>query len=87
MDFVGGGPWPLVFKRYYNSSPWDITVKPGWHHNFDFTADLNLTGIAATSTIAVNLPDGRAVKYQASGMQGSDYLWASTGDPAGRLPR
>ena len=84
-DFVGGGAWPLVFKRYYNSNPWDTKVKAGWHHNFEFTADLHLTGVAATSTIVVNMPDGRAVTYKASGMQGADYLWASTTDPTGRL--
>ena len=76
-DYVGAGPFPLLFERYYNSR-FDVHRSLGqrWQHSYD-------RRITATNTVAyVIRSDGRALRFAASGA-----TWRADADVSERLTR
>lgn len=71
VDYVGSGPFPLRFVRYYNSLDWDYfrqspavrgRLGPNWRTNYDRSA-LDFSG-AGQTWATVRRGDGRRVYFR-----------------------
>ena len=73
-DYVGSGPFPLEFIRYYNSAtniqhssnpssqvgpPWRMGY--GWHHNYE--RQIDFVSLAGLSTAFAYRPDGKVFYF------------------------
>jgi YD repeat-containing protein len=77
-DYVGAGPYPLIFKRTYNSLPAGKTsLGAAWSHTYSRSV---LT--ASASQVMVRRPDGKSRRFVLAGntwmpvAQGTDRLLA-----------
>jgi RHS repeat-associated protein len=76
-DYNGDGPFPLRFKRHYNSAA-DLIVEPigaRWRHSYSQAIQLSADGLTAS----VTRPHGRVYRFQlVNGAWTSDWDVAET---------
>jgi YD repeat-containing protein len=75
VDYQGGGRFPLVFERYYNSETGE------WRHNFDY--HIRLGKRLNVLKVDVERPDGRVYTYHSI----DGIVWQGDPDVVGRLER
>jgi YD repeat-containing protein len=76
-DYTGSGPFPLSFKRYYNSDVGALTSRIGtqWRHSYD-----RVVKVIDPTTVAVVMADGKTYQFTLNAGQ-----WTPDADVVDRL--
>ena len=63
QDYLGGGPYPLVFERHYNSRRFVTPGRlgPKWRHTFERSVEV--VNVAGDPVARVYRPNGRILAY------------------------